>query len=176
MDKRVKFDFEIDFTNGGGIQGQDFRLDIQDDDISDEKLAEYIVKDMRLLMVGEVRILNKEIIAEKHKRQPSQESKSKPQFLYYLKPARLGMVTERPTPEETETVSRHFAYLKDLTEKGVMILMGRTQNNDESVFGIAIFEAEDESAARRLMENDPAVAGGVMQATLYPYKIALMRR
>jgi uncharacterized protein YciI len=57
-----------------------------------------------------------------------------------------------------------------------MILMGRTQNNDESTFGIAIFEAEDESAARRLMENDPAVVGGVMQATLYPYKIALMRK
>lgn len=68
MDKRVKFDFEIDFINGGGIQGQDFRLDIEGDDISDQELAEYIVKDMRLLMVGEVRILNKEIIVEKHKR------------------------------------------------------------------------------------------------------------
>jgi len=41
-----------------------------------------------------------------------------------------------------------------------MILMGRTQNNDESTFGIAIFEAEDESAARKIMEADPAVAGG----------------
>lgn len=175
MDKRVKFDFEIDFTNGGGIQGQDFRLDLEGDDISDDELAEYIVKDMRLLMVGEVRILNKEIIAEKHKRQP-EESQLKPQWLYHLEPARAGMVTEGPTPEEAETVSRHFAYLKDLTDKGVMILMGRTQNNDDSTFGIAIFEAEDESAARRIMENDPAVAGGVMQATLYPYKIALMRK
>jgi arylformamidase len=68
MNKRVKFDFEIDFSNGGGIQGQGFRLDIQGDDISDEELAEYLVKDMRLLMVGEVRILNKEIITEEHKR------------------------------------------------------------------------------------------------------------
>lgn len=73
MDKRVKFDFEIDFTNGGGIQGQDFRLDIESDDISDEELAEYIVKDMRLLMVGEVRILNKEIIFEEHKRQKGEK-------------------------------------------------------------------------------------------------------
>ncbi|WP_226673388.1 cyclase [Rossellomorea aquimaris] len=68
MDKRVQFDFEIDFTNGGGIQGQDFRLDIDGDDISDQELANYIVEDMRLLMVGEVRILNKKIIQEKHKR------------------------------------------------------------------------------------------------------------
>ncbi|HXD10366.1 MAG TPA: YciI family protein [Anaerolineales bacterium] len=170
MDKRVQFDFEIDFSNGGGIQGQDFRLDIEGDDISDEELAEYIVEDMRLLMVGAVRILNKQIIAEPHKRPIP-----KPQFIYVLKPTRLEMLTEA-TPEEVETVSRHFAYFQDLTAKGVMILMGRTQNNDESTFGIAIFEAEDESAARRIMENDPAVRGGVMTATLYPYRIALLRK
>lgn len=67
-DKRVIFDFEIDFSNGGGIQGQAFRLDIEGDDIDDKTLADYIVEDMRLLMVGETRILNKQIISEKHKR------------------------------------------------------------------------------------------------------------
>lgn len=67
-DKRVKFDFEVDFSNGGGIQGQDFRLDVAGDDIGDGTLADYIVRDMRLLMVGDVRILNKEIIEERHKR------------------------------------------------------------------------------------------------------------
>jgi arylformamidase len=67
-DYRVQFDFEIDFTNGGGIQGQGFRLDIDGDDISDEELAGSIVRDMRLLMVGEVRILNKQIVREPHKR------------------------------------------------------------------------------------------------------------
>jgi hypothetical protein len=67
-DRRVKFDFEVDFSNGGGLQGQDFRLDIEGEDISSEELARYIVEDMRLLMVKEVRILNKEIIAERHKR------------------------------------------------------------------------------------------------------------
>jgi arylformamidase len=66
--RRVKFDFEVDFSNGGGLQGQDFRLDIEGKDISEEQLARYIVEDMRLLMVEEVRILNKEIIAERHKR------------------------------------------------------------------------------------------------------------
>ncbi|MEH7373867.1 cyclase [Neobacillus drentensis] len=73
MDKRVLFDFEIEFTNGGGIQGQEFRLDIDGDDISDEELVRYIVEDMRLLMVGKVRILNKKIINEKHKRRASDE-------------------------------------------------------------------------------------------------------
>ncbi|GAA5512778.1 kynurenine formamidase [Deinococcus carri] len=67
-DRRVQFDFEVDFSNGGGLQGQDFRLDLAGDDLSDQDLADYIVKDLRLLMVGEVRILNKQIIFERHKR------------------------------------------------------------------------------------------------------------
>ena len=48
--------------------------------------------------------------------------------------------------------------------------------NIPTSFGIAVFEAEDESAARTIMENDPAVRAGLMRAVLYPYKIALMRR
>lgn len=67
-DRRVQFDFEVDFSNGGGIQGQGFRLDIDGEDIDDARLADYIVRDLRLLMVGAVRILNKRIINERHKR------------------------------------------------------------------------------------------------------------
>ena len=72
-DKRVVFDFNISFTNGGGIQGQDFRLDIAGDTITDQELADYIIDDMQLLMVGKVNILNKYYIEEKHKRKPVNE-------------------------------------------------------------------------------------------------------
>ncbi len=68
QDKRVIFDFEISFSNGGGLQGQEFRLDIVGTTIEDDVLAQYIVKDLRLLMVGSVKILNKRIITEAHKR------------------------------------------------------------------------------------------------------------
>ena len=70
-EKRVLFDFEIEFSNGGGLQGQDFRLDIDGDDIDDEALADYLVRDMRLLMVAAVRIVRKRIIVEPHKRRAS---------------------------------------------------------------------------------------------------------
>lgn len=66
--KRVQFDFEVEFLNGGGMQGQGFRLDIEAEDIDDSALAQYIIQDLRLLMVGRVRILNKSIIVEPHKR------------------------------------------------------------------------------------------------------------
>ena len=72
--KRVVFDFDFEFTNGGGIQGQDFRLDIDGDDIDDAALVDYIVRDLRLLMVGPARILNKKIIVEAHKRKTKDDA------------------------------------------------------------------------------------------------------
>ena len=98
MDKRVKFDFEIEFTNGGGIQGQDFRLDIDGDAVSDKDLADYIVKDMQLLMVGEVRILNKEIFTEKHKRQPINKPSSRSSFVDLSHSIEDGLVTYKGLP------------------------------------------------------------------------------
>jgi kynurenine formamidase len=64
----VQFDFEVEFLNGGGLQGQGFRLDIEGEDIDDSVLARYVVRDLRLLMVGRVAIRNKTIIVEAHKR------------------------------------------------------------------------------------------------------------
>ena len=75
-DRRVCFDFEVEFTNGGGLQGQDFRLDIAGSDISDEALAEGLIKDLGLLMVGKVQISNKRIITERHKRSGALASSS----------------------------------------------------------------------------------------------------
>ena len=98
MDKRVKFDFEIEFTNGGGIQGQGFRLDIEGDTISDKDLADYIVKDMRLLMVAEVRILNKEIFTEKHKRRPDDNPSVRPTFVDLSHTIADGLVTYKGLP------------------------------------------------------------------------------
>ena len=60
--------FEVAFDNGGGLQGQGFRLDIDGDDIDDIALAEYLVRDLRLLAVERVRILRKTIVVEAHRR------------------------------------------------------------------------------------------------------------
>lgn len=107
MNKRVKFDFEIDFTNGGGIQGQDFRLDIDGDDIEDKILTDYIVKDMQLLMVGEVRILNKEIITETHKRQAI-NAQTAPSYIDLSHIIYDGLVTYKglPAPVICDYLSR----------------------------------------------------------------------
>ena len=74
MDKRVQFDFEIAFTNGGGLHGQDFRLDLDGDGISDEALADDLVRDLRLLKVASVRVFNKQIIDEADQAEAHQRS------------------------------------------------------------------------------------------------------
>jgi uncharacterized protein len=44
-----------------------------------------------------------------------------------------------------------------------------------ATFGVVVFEAADEDAARRFMAADPAVVAGVMTATLHPSSLALLR-
>ena len=98
------------------------------------------------------------------------------EYLYRIVPTRLGMLTDGPTDVEQQTVSEHFAYLEGLLAAGTLILVGRTTNNDERTFGIAIFRAESDEAAREIMNNDPAVKHGVMRAELFPYRVALIAR
>ena len=98
MEKRVKFDFEIFFTNGGSIKGEDFRLDISGDDIIDSTLADYIVEDMQLLMVGKVNILNKEILIEPHKRKPIDESVAEDFLIDLSHTIEDGLITYKGLP------------------------------------------------------------------------------
>lgn len=98
MEKRVKFDFEIEFTNGGGIQGKDFRLDIAGEEIRDKELADYLVKDMRLLMVGEVRILNKEYLNEAHKQKAINNSGTISRYIDLSHTIEDGLITYKGLP------------------------------------------------------------------------------
>jgi uncharacterized protein len=96
------------------------------------------------------------------------------QFLYTVRPTRLQMLTEGPTTDEASAVKRHLEYLQGLAEAGVVLLAGRTQTADERTFGLVVFRAESEEAARRIVDGDPAVAHGVMKAELYPYRVAVL--
>lgn len=126
MDKRVTFDFEIDFTNGGGIQGQDFRLDIAGDAIEDEELAEYLVADMRLLMVGSVRISNKKVIDEPHKRAPVNVQATQ-RFVDLSHTITDGLVTYKglPAPIICDYLSREQS--RSIYEAGTEFQIGKIE-------------------------------------------------
>ena len=94
-------------------------------------------------------------------------------YVYVVKLTRPEMMSEGPTPAETARIDEHFNYVKDLHERGVVELAGRTLNDDETRFGIVIMRIGSESEARRIMDNDPAVKHGVMSATLHPFAVRL---
>ena len=127
MDKRVKFDFEIDFTNGGNIKGEGFRLDIPGDTISDKELADYIIQDMRLLMVGDTRILNKEIFEEKHKRVPADDSVAAGVLIDLSHIIENGLVTYKglPAPIICDYLSR--AKSREFYEEGTEFQIGKIE-------------------------------------------------
>lgn len=95
-----------------------------------------------------------------------------PQFLYLVRPARPGFLSA-PTPEETALVEEHFRYLEKLARRAVVLLAGRTLNDDPSTFGIVLLEAASEPDAAAIVAQDPAVGAGVFAAQLFPYRIAL---
>ena len=95
------------------------------------------------------------------------------QYLYRLTPTHVEMVTVGPTPEEQAIVGEHFAHLEALTGRGVVVLVGRTQDNSPRTFGIVIFRAESEEQAQAIMKSDPAVRKGIMRAELFPFRIVL---
>ncbi len=98
------------------------------------------------------------------------------EFVYILK-LRPDLLDDNAWTEKEETiVSEHFIRLKEDTKSGKVILAGRTLNKDETQFGIVIFREISFETARNYMNSDPAVKEGVMTATLYPYRVALITK
>jgi len=98
------------------------------------------------------------------------------QFLYLLHVAPSKQVESAWTAADHAAVDEHFKRLQGATATGKVIVAGRTNESLDKTFGIVIFEAESEDAARKFMEDDPAVKAGVMTATLHPYSVALERK
>jgi len=94
-------------------------------------------------------------------------------YLYRLSPSRPEML-ENSTPEEDTVIDAHFAYLEKLVAKGVVLLAGRTETQGNSSLGIVIYKAANEEKAREIMNNDPAIKGGVMRAEFHNFRLALL--
>ena len=98
------------------------------------------------------------------------------QFIYVLRLVPRLHSDSAWSKDDNAAVARHFARFKHAIETGELILAGRTQEPGDKTFGIAIFQAKDEAAARRFMESDPAVVAGLMTAELHPFAVALERK
>jgi uncharacterized protein YciI len=106
----------------------------------------------------------------------AQVALKRPQFIYVLRVAPRLHQPGAWTDKDNAAVGAHFSRLAKATEAGQVVLAGRSSEPLDKTFGIVIFEADNEEAARAFMNADPAVEAGVMTATLHPYSIALQRK
>lgn len=97
-------------------------------------------------------------------------------FIYVFDAVRPELVVDPNawTEEDTQIAQDHFAYLQRATHEGTVILAGRSLDGVGPA--IVILESSTEAEARRFMEADPFVSGGLMRATLHPFRAALVRK
>jgi uncharacterized protein len=84
------------------------------------------------------------------------------------------MLTDGATPGEQALAAQHWAYSQNLLTQGTVIFGGRTLHRDPTTFAFVIVRAASLDAARVLAESDPAVAGGVFAAEVFPFQPMLM--
>lgn len=94
------------------------------------------------------------------------------EWIYFIHPPREDFAATMTEAEKTAW-AEHFERFKRLLAEGQIILVGPTLGSINT--GIAIFEAPDEASARRLMDEDPAIAGGFARGELRPFRVSLLR-
>jgi uncharacterized protein YciI len=85
----------------------------------------------------------------------TQEPAKPKQFIYVLHLVPRLYDDKKWTKEDNAVLQRHFARFQEAIKAGQLILAGRTSESGDKTFGIAIFEANGEAAARKFMEEDP---------------------
>jgi uncharacterized protein YciI len=94
------------------------------------------------------------------------------EWIYFIHPPRDDFAATM-SDDERAVWATHFERLQRLLVEGTLIMAGPTLGSINT--GIAVVEAADEAAARRLMEEDPAIASGIASGELRPFRVSLLR-
>ena len=94
------------------------------------------------------------------------------EWIYFIHPPREDFAATM-TAEEEAVWDVHFKRFQRALADGTVILVGPTLGRKNT--GITIFEAPDEDAARRFMDEDPVIAGGFATGELRPFRVSLLR-
>ena len=94
------------------------------------------------------------------------------EWIYFIHPPRQDFAATM-TEDEDAAWAVHFERFQRALAEGMLILVGPTLGHINT--GIAIFEAPDEAAARRFMDEDPVIAGGFARGELRPFRVSLLR-
>jgi uncharacterized protein YciI len=94
------------------------------------------------------------------------------EWIMFMHPPRDDFIATM-TDAERAAFDAHAGWLRRLLADGVLIAAGPCLGQVNT--GIAIFEAVDEEAARRVVADEPVTSGGYMRGELRPYRLGLLR-
>ena len=81
---------------------------------------------------------------------------------------------ENMTTDEERIMEDHFQYLLGQAEKKSVLLAGPCFSDPG--FGLVIVSEADEDKARAIVENDPAIKGGVLKYEMSPLRLSVMAK
>ncbi|MGZ6266928.1 MAG: YciI family protein [Candidatus Limnocylindrales bacterium] len=94
------------------------------------------------------------------------------EWIYFLHTPREDFAATM-TPDEERVWQLHFERLKQLLAEGTLVMAGPTLGRINT--GLAVIEAPDETAARRIMAADPAITSGYATGELRGFKVSLLK-
>jgi uncharacterized protein YciI len=94
------------------------------------------------------------------------------EWIYFIHPPREDFAATM-TDDEQAAWAVHWERIQRLFREGRIILVGPTLGPTNT--GICVFEAPDEDAARRFMEEDPVFVAGFATPELRPFRVSLLR-
>jgi uncharacterized protein YciI len=89
-------------------------------------------------------------------RQATPEAGKQKEFIYVQRLVPRLYAGEKWTKEDNASSDQHFIRFQEAIKSGELILAGRTQEPGDKTFGIAVFKAPDEAAARAFVKADPS--------------------
>jgi uncharacterized protein YciI len=94
------------------------------------------------------------------------------EWIYFIHAPRDDFAANM-TKTERAVWAAHFERLKLLMADGTLIMAGPTLGRINT--GIAVIEAPDEEAARRIMNEDPTITSGIATGELREFRTSLLR-
>jgi uncharacterized protein YciI len=94
------------------------------------------------------------------------------EWIYFIHAPRDNFAATM-TDDEMSVFAAHFARLTTLLHDGVLIVAGPTLGPINT--GIVVYEAPDEVAARKIMDEDPVLLAGYGAGELREFRVSLLR-
>ena len=98
---------------------------------------------------------------------------AKKHFFLKLVPPRATFPYDITDPEKS-LMAEHAVYMKGQFEAGRGLVYGPVLA-PTNAFGLAVLEVEDEAEARRMLDADPTVLGGLNRYEIFPMMVAASR-